>query len=254
MLDALGGGGAQDRPDVERRLHAVEQQRDAGPRSAGATRGAAASARCRRAGGHRRRPDVEDPVARPRREALDGRSPARSSQRASESAPRCFCTTRQARRRPAASRPSQRSSRSCRAALPIRIGGFDQMPVEARRRRARRRARRPARWSQTPAASALAAAQRPAPARSRRPPTPCAAGRPAGEGHGDRAVAAAQVEQVPARSARARRRRAAGSFVPGSTRSAENTPRSVVERRADDVGQRRARPGRGAGAARRRRR
>ncbi len=56
-------------------------------------------------------------------------SPASVSQRCRESAPRCFWTTRTARPS-GASRSSQRTSRSCSAGLPMRIGGFDQIRPE----------------------------------------------------------------------------------------------------------------------------
>src|SRR5690606_30357085 len=49
-----------------------------------------------------------------------------SSHRWRESEPRCFWTTRWARP-PGVRRGSQVRRRSCRAALPMRIGGLDQM-------------------------------------------------------------------------------------------------------------------------------
>ena len=52
--------------------------------------------------------------------------PASVSQRCSESEPRLRCTTRNASPS-AVSRASQADSSSCKAALPIRIGGLDQI-------------------------------------------------------------------------------------------------------------------------------
>ena len=85
-----------------------------------------ADTRCPTLGAGRRRAGGSPWPTRGARSA----SPASPSQRCSESAPRCFCTTRTAR--PSGGQPASHvASSSWSAVLPMRIGGFDQISVEA---------------------------------------------------------------------------------------------------------------------------
>ena len=153
--------------------------------------------------------------------------PCSSSQRASESAPRCFCTTRTARAgggvepaEPAAQQLVQRGLADAdRRVRPdggeAHLGGH--LVGVAPSRPGRR----------TPAASAL---------RGTAPTRPLVhvdrphrgVGRPPGQGDGDRPVAAAEVEHVDRAARQRRARRAAGAWCRRRRRSPENTPRSVV--------------------------
>ena len=84
---------------------------------------------------------------------LDRPAAARPARRCSESPPRCRATTSQATPS-GASRGSQRSSSACSSALPMRIGGLDQISRTGRRPAPRPRwPRRPGR--PTPTVSAL---------------------------------------------------------------------------------------------------
>ena len=121
--------------------------------------------------------------------------PAWSSHRWSESAPRCFCTTRTAV--PSlVNRSSQPARRSWSAALPIRIGGFDQ--IVAKRTSGGTSLGAAVRMFLSPLRSALCVGQLARPfVRVDGPDRRCRAAE--GERHGDRARTTAQVEQVARR-------------------------------------------------------
>ena len=221
--------------DVERRPDAVEHAAPADP-----------SVRRRHSRCSRFMPGAVEllhPARRPRAAGSPARRRAASTGAALAGQPRgrasrrrgACCTTRQ--RGAVVGEPAEpaSSSSSCSAALPMRIGGFDQMAAKRSVRRAPRRAR-PTRTLVSPAAAALLGAQLQGPLV-----------------HVDRPHRGARAHarrQRAGRSGRSRsrgragrrsaggggRRRAAGSLVPGSTASAENTPRSVASV-SEQVGQ-----------------
>ncbi len=230
VLDPLGRRRAQDRPDVEGRRHAVEEQGDPARRCAGASRGAAASGRCRRAGVLIGAATSQDPVAGPGRRRARSASPRRrASGRASRR--RGACARRARRAPPAARRSSQCASSVVQRGLAdadrrVRpdAGEADVVGhLVGRRDPHVRRARPLRRWRR----------RGPGPARSRRPPTPSP---PAPGGRGRRRSARSRSRGRAGRRSRPASGRAPSSsrsFVPGSTPSGANTPRSVasVQRR-----------------------
>ena len=142
VVDREGGGGAQDRPDVERRLHVVEHQRHPPvgappPRAVQALEPGRVELAAHRLTGSR---PAQHPVGHAARPAGRPAIPAARASGAASRRPRCFCTTSRARPS-SARRPSQPISRSCSAGLPMRIGGLDQMRARTARPRAPRRGR-----------------------------------------------------------------------------------------------------------------
>ncbi len=135
-------------------------------------------------------------------------SPVRRATAASESAPRCLCTTRWAT--PSGSQAAEPVHQDVVQGAPCRRGSAGS--TRCRRsagRRAPRRAPRPRTFA-SPAAAALAAQR----ARARSFTSTAhtvAPGRPPGEGAGDGPVAAPEVEQGARRSAAGRAPRAAAA-------------------------------------------
>ena len=216
------------RPAVRRRHVAVE------PLEAGGVELAAHAGPCRRAGPRTRRAPGSRPATRARRPAQPSavEPPGERVGRRGASARR----GRRGRRRPAGR--ASAVSRSWRAALPMRTGGFDQ--IAAKRCRPARRRAATTRTLARPAAAGVGRDR----ARARSFTSTAhtvARRRPGGERQGDRPVAAAQVEQV-AGSPAAAGASSSSSLVPGSTRSAENTPRSAEQRRGAGRASSRARP------------
>ena len=187
--------------------------------------------------GSRRRLDLQDPVAGPRGRAARWASPASASQRASESAPRCFWTT-SARRAGAGAQAAEPAWRAARGGRACRRGSAGWTRAGRTRRSAGtssgasdrapgRRRRWPRRWP----------GRGPGPARSRRRPTPSRSGPPR------RArvtaigpVAAADVDQRAGRPASRPGPRPAGPGCRRRPARARTTPRSV--RRAGSGGPR----------------
>ena len=231
-------------PTLYGRLHAVEQQGEP------ARRCVRRHSRCRRLSSvlprlrltcgssvARRADDLEEAVAGARREPRRWASPAPTSQRGERVGAEVLLHDELGACRPGARRASQRRA-AARAARPCRsrIGGFDQMPskrdvgrapssgaasgVTPRRRRRSRRWRRRSPRHRATARSLTSTAQT------------VGVGRPPGERDGDRAVAAAEVEQRRRAPGGGRGASSSRSLVPGSTR----------------VGRRR-RPGRWSGRA-----
>ena len=148
--------------------------------------------------------------------------PSSASHRASESAPRWRCTTREARPS-GVSRSSHVASRSCSAALPIRTGGFDQMP--AKRTSAGTSSGAAARTLDAGGDGVGGAQLEGPPVHVHRPH----ASRPATGGRGRPRWARTRSRGRAGRPPPAGRGPSSrSSLVPGSTASRANTPRSVV--------------------------
>ena len=127
-------------------------------------------------------------------------SPPRPASAAASPSPGCAARPGSAAP-PAASRPSQAGSSSCSAALPIRIGGLDQISRKLAGRSGVIGRRRSGRWP-GPAGAALPAHSSSARLVHVDRPDRWRPGSAAGQHQRQRPVAAAQVEQVPGRGRR----------------------------------------------------
>ncbi len=188
------------RPSVRRRQSRWSRLSSVPPRFR-----AASGASPGRDGPAHRADTCEQAVAGPGRPGARWPSPRPPATPARESAPRWRCTTNHASAS-GARRSSQVVRSWCRAALPMRIGGFDQMPVEPHRGQfghvvrgageRRAAARRPPRAGRVGTVrDCVLGAEGDGPlVHVERPHL--GPGGPSGQGHGDGPVAAAQVEHV----------------------------------------------------------
>ena len=220
VLGAERGGRADDRADVERLGHRVEQQRE--PRVAGPPpvavepldvgraqlpgrarrRRARAGSRAGHLGSFGREYPPGADGNRSVRRAASRTSPVRPASGAASRRRGCGPSpgsAPEAAGRPGASRASQSPSRACSASLPIRTGGLDQIPANRGGRDGSSGAAQ--RTLPRPAARAFRAHRLEGPLVDVDRPDR-GARRARGQHAGDRAVAAAQVEQVAGRRRR----------------------------------------------------